>query len=65
MGHDDASRLDQRRPDLDLGDDEHVRMWCQHLGCTTAELRDAVRAIGTKNQLVQDFLRRKRGRNSA
>jgi hypothetical protein len=64
MGHDDVRRLDQRRRDVDLGDDEHVRVWCQQLGCTTAELREAVRAIGNKNQLVQDFLKLKRGRNS-
>jgi hypothetical protein len=48
------------RHHIDLGDDEYVRLWCEGLGCTIAELAGAVEAIGQGNELVQDYLKRQR-----
>jgi hypothetical protein len=50
----ERGRLHRPSHAIDLGDDEYVRLWCQAMGCTMAELTAAVEAIGDRNELVQD-----------
>ena len=34
-----------------------VRYWCDALGCTEAQLRESVQAVGTSPEDVRDFLK--------
>ncbi len=43
---------------VEIADGNQVRYWCDFLGCTEAQLREAVRAVGSSPPDICDFLRR-------
>ncbi len=49
----------QDRKLIALTQDYEVRDWCKSLGCTEAELRAAVAAVGNSAEKVREFLKRK------
>lgn len=46
--------LDKRR--IDINDPAEVANWCEALGCTEAQLRAAVQAVGTSAAKVRRWL---------
>jgi len=48
--------LDAKR--IDINDPAEVRNWCQALGCSEAQLRAAVAAVGTSGAAVRRHLGR-------
>ncbi|MDP2789420.1 MAG: DUF3606 domain-containing protein [bacterium] len=46
--------LDNKR--IDINDPQEVRNWCKSLGCTEAELKQAVNAVGTSAEKVREYL---------
>jgi hypothetical protein len=47
--------LDNKR--IDINDPQEVRNWCKSLGCTEAELKRAVNAVGTSAKKVREYLK--------
>lgn len=41
---------------VELDEGNKVRYWCQVLGCTEAQLRESVQAVGSSPANVRDFL---------
>ncbi len=41
---------------VETAEGNQVRYWCDSLGCTEAQLREAVRAVGNSPSDVRDFL---------
>ena len=42
---------------VQIADGNEARYWCDSLGCTEAQLRDSVQAVGISPDNVQDFLK--------
>lgn len=42
---------------VEIADGSQVRYWCDCLGCTEAQLREAVQAVGNSPAKVRDFLK--------
>ena len=42
---------------VEIADGNQVRYWCQSLGCTEAQLRESVKAVGSSPVAVREFLR--------
>ena len=42
---------------VQIGDGNEVRYWCDSFGCTEAQLREAVQAVGVAPERVREFLR--------
>ncbi len=42
---------------VEIADGNQVRYWCDSLGCTEAQLREAVRAVGSSPPDIRDFLK--------
>jgi hypothetical protein len=42
---------------VEMADGNAVRYWCETLGCTEAQLRESVRAVGSAPESVREFLR--------
>ena len=42
---------------VQIDDGNQVRYWCDLLGCTEAQLRESVRAVGTSPDNVREFLK--------
>jgi len=42
---------------VEIADGNEVRYWCQSLGCTEAQLRESVQAVGSSPANVREFLR--------
>ena len=42
---------------VEVAEGNQVRYWCDSLGCTEAQLRKAVQAVGTSPDSVRDFLK--------
>ena len=42
---------------VQIAEGNQVRYWCDALGCTEAQLRAAVRAVGDSPAKVRDFLK--------
>lgn len=42
---------------VEIADGNAVRYWCQSLGCTEAQLRESVQAVGGSPDAVRAFLR--------
>ena len=40
-----------------LGEGQEVRYWCDVLGCTEAQLRESVAAVGSSPADVREFLK--------
>ena len=49
----------QDRKLIALSQDHEVRDWCKSLGCTEAQLRAAVAAVGNSADKVREFLKSK------
>ena len=41
---------------VEIGDGNKVRYWCETLGCTEAQLRESVQAVGSSPDNVRAFL---------
>jgi hypothetical protein len=48
-GHDDTT--------VEIAAPNEVRYWCDALGCTEAQLRESVQAVGSSPARVREFLR--------
>jgi hypothetical protein len=53
-----AARDDVR---VNIYDVENVMDWCAKFGCTTAQLRDAVTAVGTSAAALREYISSGRG----
>lgn len=42
---------------VEIADGNEVRYWCESLGCTEAQLRESVRAVGSSPQRVREYLK--------
>jgi len=42
---------------VQIADGNQVRYWCDSLGCTEAQLRESVQAVGNVPDRVRDFLK--------
>jgi hypothetical protein len=42
---------------VQTADGNQVRYWCDSLGCTEAQLHEAVRAVGSAPPDIRDFLK--------
>ena len=42
---------------VQIADGNQVRYWCDSLGCTEAQLRESVQAVGNSPANVRDFLK--------
>ena len=43
---------------VEIADGNEVRYWCESLGCTEAQLRESVQAVGSSPEKVREFLKR-------
>ena len=41
---------------VEIADGNEVRYWCESLGCTEAQLRESVQAVGSSPENVRAFL---------
>ena len=41
---------------VELADGNQIRYWCQTLGCTEAQLRESVQAVGRSPAEIRQFL---------
>ena len=41
---------------VEISDGNEVRYWCESLGCTEAQLRESVQAVGSSPENVRAFL---------
>ena len=53
---DDPNKTGLDRKLIALGEAHEVRSWTQSLGCTEAELRAAVKAVGNSAEAVRQHL---------
>jgi len=42
---------------VEIADGNEVRYWCESLGCTEAQLRESVQAVGSSPDKVREFLK--------
>jgi hypothetical protein len=42
---------------VEIADGNEVRYWCESLGCTEAQLRESVQAVGNSPENVRQFLK--------
>ena len=42
---------------VEISDGNEVRYWCASLGCTEAQLREAVETVGSSPDRVREFLK--------
>ena len=47
---------------VEIADGNEVRYWCASLGCTEAQLRESVQAVGSSPADVREFLKTLSGR---
>ncbi|RZL89678.1 MAG: DUF3606 domain-containing protein [Variovorax sp.] len=59
MANDDTTKTGLDRKLIALGEGHEVRSWTQSLGCTEAQLREAVKAVGNSADKVREYLSRK------
>jgi len=45
---------------VNITQQHEVRYWCSKYGCTEAELREAVNAVGTNAAAVAEYLKKKK-----
>ncbi|MDN6888320.1 DUF3606 domain-containing protein [Variovorax sp. CAN2819] len=53
---DDTKKTGLDRKLISLEEDYEVRDWTKSLGCTPAELREAVKAVGNSAEKVREYL---------
>ncbi|MEP0367426.1 MAG: DUF3606 domain-containing protein [Cyclobacteriaceae bacterium] len=56
MPDDKTKRHPQDGKRIDINDPNEVRNWCKSFGCTEADLKAAVKAVGTSAQAVRKHL---------
>jgi hypothetical protein len=56
MADDLSKRGPQDRSRVNVNEDWEVRWWCKEFGCTEAQLRAAVRAVGVSVAAVRKHL---------
>lgn len=56
---DNKAKTGQDRKEISLEEDYEVRDWMKSLGCTEAELRAAVKAVGHSAEKVREYLKKK------
>jgi len=56
---DDTTKTGHDRKLISLEQEHELRDWTKSLGCTEAELRAAVKAVGNSAEKVREFLRKK------
>jgi len=57
---DDTKKTGLDRKLNSLEEDYEVRDWTKNLGCTPAELREAVKAVGNSAEKVREYLAKKK-----
>jgi hypothetical protein len=57
---DDTKQTAQDRKRISLEEDYEVRDWTKSLGCTEAQLREAVKAVGNSADKVREYLAKKK-----
>jgi hypothetical protein len=57
---DDKKQTAQDRKRISLEEDYEVRDWTKSLGCTEAQLREAVKAVGNSADKVREYLTKKK-----
>lgn len=57
---DDIKKTALDRKLISLEEDYEVRDWTRSLGCTPAELRAAVKAVGNSAEKVREYLAKKK-----
>ncbi|RZI74177.1 MAG: DUF3606 domain-containing protein [Variovorax sp.] len=55
---DDPRKTALDRKLISLDEQHEIRSWCESLGCTEAQLREAVHAAGTSAAAVRDYLQK-------
>ncbi len=54
---DDFKKTALDRKLIALDEEHEVRSWCQSLGCTEAQLRKAVAAVGNSADRVREYMK--------
>ncbi|WP_338821474.1 DUF3606 domain-containing protein [Bradyrhizobium septentrionale] len=62
MSDDLKNRGPADRARINIHEDYEVRYWCPRLGCTKAELIDAVKHAGVMVNMVENYLKQKKKR---
>ena len=57
MSDDLSKKRPQDSSQVNLSEDWEVKYWCKEFGCTEAQLREAVRAVGKSVAAVRKYLR--------
>lgn len=57
---DDPKKTRLDRTLISINEEHEVRSWTQSLGCTPAQLREAVKAVGNSAEAVRKHLASKR-----
>jgi hypothetical protein len=57
---DNKKQTGQDRKRISLEEDYEVRDWTKSLGCTEAQLREAVKAVGHSADEVREYLAKKK-----
>jgi len=60
MADDLTNRGPRDRNRIDVNEDYEVRYWTTKFTCTTAELREAVKAVGVMADKVEAYLKNKK-----
>ena len=58
MADDKSKKGPQDRSKINLNEDYEVRYWTKKLGCTTAQLRAAVKKVGSSAKKVEAELKK-------
>ncbi|AMJ65928.1 DUF3606 domain-containing protein [Hymenobacter sp. PAMC 26628] len=56
MSDDRTNRGPADRSRINVNEDYEVRYWCKEFGCTEAQLRAAVKAVGVMADKVRQYL---------
>lgn len=56
MSDDLSKRRPQDASKVNVHEDWEVRYWCKEFGCTEAQLKDAVKAVGVSAAAVKRYL---------
>lgn len=61
---DDTSKTGSDRKLISLNQDHEMRDWSKSLGCTEAQLRDAVKAVGHSVERIREHLSARRAKRA-
>lgn len=57
MADDLSNRGPQDRARINVNEPHELDYWCEALGCTEQQLRDAVAAVGVSAEAVREYIR--------